>query len=209
MTLTTGLKMLEVMTSKPELNEVFWSSRYRDGLTGWDLGAVSTPLKEYIDQLKNKKLKILIPGAGNSYEAEYLFKSGFSNVYIADISNEPLKNFRQRVPDFPKEHILHTDFFKIEQHFDLILEQTFFCALPVEKRPLYARKLSELLSKNGKLAGVLFSFELTENGPPFGGSREEYLKYFQKYFEIEVLEECYNSIKPRQGNELFIKFRKK
>lgn len=196
------------MMNKAELNEEFWSRRYLEGHTGWDLGSISTPLKEYIDQLNDKNLKILIPGAGNSYEAEYLYNSGFTNVYIADISEEPLKNFRQRVPGFPKDHILHTDFFKIEQTFDLILEQTFFCALPVEKRPLYAWKANELLSKNGKLVGLLFSFELTENGPPFGGSREEYLKYFQEYFRIEVLEECYNSIKPRKGNELFIKFRK-
>lgn len=197
------------MLNKPELNEDFWSRRYREGQTGWDLGSVSTPLKEYIDQLEDKELKILIPGAGNSYEAEYLFDQGFKQVYIADISEEPLRNFSQRVPDFPGDHILHTDFFDIEQTFDLILEQTFFCALPVEKRPLYARKVNELLNENGKLAGVLFSFELTGNGPPFGGSREEYLKYFQKYFRIEVLEECYNSIEPRRGNELCIKFRKK
>lgn len=32
------------------------------------------PLKVYFDQLTNKDLKILIPGGGNSHEAEYLLK---------------------------------------------------------------------------------------------------------------------------------------
>ena len=59
------------------MNDDFWSARYQQGNTGWDIGEISTPLKEYIDQLENMELKILIPGAGNSYEAEYLFNSGF------------------------------------------------------------------------------------------------------------------------------------
>ena len=31
--------------------EEFWSSRYRAGLTGWDAGSITTPLKDYFDQL--------------------------------------------------------------------------------------------------------------------------------------------------------------
>ena len=34
-------------------------------------------------------------------------------------------------------------------------------------------------------------------------SKEEYISYFESYFEIKILESCYNSIKPREGNELF------
>lgn len=192
-----------------ELNAEYWSSRYREQRTGWDIGYVSTPLKEYIDQLKDKNLKILIPGAGNSYEAEYLFKSGFKNIYVADIAKEPLENLQKRLPEFPKEHLLNIDFFKIQDKFDLILEQTFFCALPVEKRPAYAEKIFQILKENGKAAGLFFNFELSADGPPFGGSEAEYRRYFEPYFEIEILEQAKNSIPPRQGNELFFKFRKK
>ncbi|MFD1096588.1 methyltransferase domain-containing protein [Salegentibacter chungangensis] len=190
------------------LNKEFWSQRYKSQQTGWDIGYASTPLKAYIDQLENKDLKILIPGAGNSYEAEYLFHKGFKNIFIADIAEEPLKNFRERVPGFPEEQMLNTDFFEIKDEFDLILEQTFFCALPVEKRQAYAKKVFDLLKPGAKIAGVLFKFELTEDGPPFGGSKEEYLTYFSEDFEIKIFEDCYNSIPPRQGNELFFKFRK-
>lgn len=193
---------------KNNLDASFWKERYKEGKTGWDIGQISTPLKAYIDQLTNKELKILIPGAGNSWEAEYLFQKGFRNIFVADLVKEPLENFSKRCPDFPREQILHTDFFEIEDQFDLILEQTFFCALPLKKRPDYARQCHKLLKDNGKVAGVLFNFELTENGPPFGGSKNEYLTYFSEYFIIEILEPCYNSIKPRQGNELFFKFKK-
>ena len=60
-----------------KLNENFWNNKYINNETGWDLKAPSTPLKEYIDQLENKNIRILIPGCGNAYEAEYLLKQGF------------------------------------------------------------------------------------------------------------------------------------
>ncbi len=191
-----------------ELNEAFWSSRYEEGATGWDIGSPSTPLKEFIDQLVDKNLKILIPGAGNCYEGEYLWNQGFKNVFIVDISEIPLKHFADRVPDFPKNQLLHQDFFSLKQSFDLILEQTFYCALPPEMRDDYVSKMSQLLVENGFLAGVLFTFPLTEQGPPFGGSIDEYKERFQQKFELEVLEKCRNSIPPRAGNEAFIFFKK-
>ena len=45
------------------LSEDFWDNRYKTKETGWDLGEVSAPLKANFDQLSNKELKILIPGA--------------------------------------------------------------------------------------------------------------------------------------------------
>lgn len=187
----------------------YWNDRYINNQTGWDLGAVSPPIMEFTDGIEDRDLKILIPGAGNAYEAEYLFKSGFKNVFLCDIAEIPLNSFSRRNPEFPEQQMLHQDFFEIENSFDLILEQTFFCALPVSKRNAYAHKTSELLSPGGILAGLLFDFELKEDGPPYGGSREEYLTYFRPYYHIEILEKAYNSIKPRLGNELFFKFRKK
>lgn len=191
------------------MNKEYWSKRYRNKNTGWDIGYLSTPIKEYADQLKNKDLEILIPGSGNSYEAEYLFKSGFKNVFVCDIAREPLENLKNRLPEFPEEQLIEADFFEMDRKFDLILEQTFFCAIPVKMRPAYARKSADLLRPGGRIAGLLFNFELTQNGPPFGGSKQEYLTYFSEHFKIDILEPCYNSIPPRQGNELFFKFTKK
>lgn len=191
------------------MNKGFWSTRYKEKKTGWDIGYASKPIKEYIDQLSTKEIKILIPGAGNSYEAEYLYQSGFKNVTICDIAREPLNNFKRRLPQFPDDQILNQDFFELTGKFDLILEQTFFCAIPVKRRLDYAKHSASLLNKYGKIAGLFFDFELTPDGPPFGGSKEEYLTYFSQYFEIDILDRCSNSIPPRQGNELFFKFRKK
>jgi thiopurine S-methyltransferase len=185
-----------------------WEERYRLGDTGWDMGIVSPPLKAYFDQLDGINHEILFPGAGNAYEAEYLFKRGFNNIYIADIAATPLQNFANRVPEFPEHQILHTDFFNIKKQFDLIVEQTFFCALNPDLRMSYAEKIHELLKPNGRLVGLLFDFKLSENGPPFGGSHQEYLNYFDNKFNIHKLERCYNSHPKRLEKELFINFEK-
>lgn len=190
------------------LDSSYWNNRYHSGQTGWDIGYPSTPLKEYIDQLGYTSLSILIPGGGNAYEAEYLFNQGFKNVTVVDMALAAKEAFLKRLPQFPSEQFVVQDFFELQGTFDLILEQTFFCALDPSLRAEYANKMKQLLSPNGKLAGLLFDFPL-ESGPPFGGSKEEYLQYFEPNFIIEVLERCYNSIPPRQGKELFFRLRKR
>jgi thiopurine S-methyltransferase len=194
------------MMKKNSLDKTYWENRYDNTQTGWNIGYPSTPLKTYIDQLTDKTLKILIPGAGNSYEAEYLLNNGFKNVYVLDFVKQPLDNFKNRITNFPENQLLHFNFFELNDTFDLILEQTFFCALNPRLRTAYAVKMNQLLKPNGKLAGLFFDFELTASGPPFGGSIEEYQTLFNSYFKIKTLEPAINSIKERQGKELFFIF---
>ena len=192
-----------------KLTKEYWENRYLQNETGWDVGEITTPLKEYFNQLTNKNIKILIPGGGNSYELEYLLSLGFSEVYVIDIVKKPLENIQKRIPTVASDLLIHGDFFEIEDSFDLIIEQTFFCALNPELREKYVQKMHSLLKDNGKIIGLLFQFPLTEQGPPFGGSKSEYENLFKDQFTIKKLETAYNSIKPRENNELFFIFEKK
>ena len=192
-----------------DLSATAWDKRYQNNDICWDLGVISPPLKAYIDQLENKSLKILIPGGGNSYEAEYLFQKGFTNVYVVDLSQTALDNIKQRIPDFPTSQLIQSDFFDLEMNFDLVLEQTFFCAIHPTLRSNYARKMNQILNQGGKIVGLLFSVPLFTNRPPFGGSKEEYVEYFKDFFHFDDFDACYNSHPSRKGKELFIRFRKK
>ncbi|MFC2176509.1 methyltransferase domain-containing protein [Bacteroidota bacterium] len=192
-----------------ELDKDFWNDRYVGNQIGWDLGTPSTPLKEFIDTLTDKSIRILIPGCGNAYEAEYLHQQGFKNVFVIDLAPLALAGFSKRVPEFPKDHLILGDFFEHQSEYDLILEQTFFCALNPELRAAYAKKMNELLAPNGKLAGVMFCFPLTEAGPPFGGSTKEYTGYFNDLFEIKSMKPCLNSVQPRLGQELWVELIKR
>jgi methyl halide transferase len=184
---------------------IFWNDAYKAANQGWDIGYASTPMVSYFNQLSNLDLKILIPGAGNAYEAQYLWNKGFKNLYVCDIAKTPLENLQKRLPDFPSTQLLHTNFFGLSETFDLIIEQTFFCAIEPALRPLYINKMHELLQPKGQLVGVLFDDpNLFDQHPPYKGTKEEYKKYFAPLFEFHTFELCHNSIQPRAGREIFI-----
>lgn len=191
-----------------ELDRDFWNTRYATGETGWDAGAPTRPLQEFIDTLTDRDMSILIPGCGNGHEAEYLWNRGFINVKVIDIAPLALQGFSERVPRFPKENLICGDFFQHEGQYDLILEQTFFCALDPALRTDYANAMHRLLRPGGLLAGVMFGVPMNADRPPFGGSREEYLGYFAPLFDVERMEPCQNSIGPRAGSELWVELRK-
>ncbi len=186
------------------LDRDYWAERYARSETGWDIGAPSTPLKEYIDQLTNKELHILIPGAGRAYEAEYAHRSGFKDVFVMDLTDAPFAELLQRCPEFPKDHLLVGDLFAHQGEYDRILEQTFFCALDPIFRTRYVSQMHQLLKPGGKLVGVLFDDPLNSDRPPYGGSLAEYELLFKKEFRALSIEPCFNSIAPRAGRELWL-----
>lgn len=189
------------------LNDDYWSQRYESGQTGWDIGYVSTPLKEYFDQLEDKSVSILIPGCGNSYEAEYLLRHGFTDITLIDISAVLVERLQENLQFYIENgtcQVIHQDFFFHQGQYDLIIEQTFLSALDPSLRPRYVEQMYNLLKPGGKLVGVIFDFPF-DGGPPFGGSKEEYLTMFKPYFRPVIFERCTNSIPPRAGNELFIR----
>lgn len=192
----------------------YWQDRWARAETGWDLRGVSPPLAAYIDQLppEARHWSILIPGCGNGYEAFYLLEQGFSNVTMLDIAPQALAHLRAQAAALPPAraaglHLVCGDFFEHEGAYDLILEQTFFCALPPARRSDYVRQMHRLLQPGGLLAGVLFDRDFP-GGPPFGGSAAEYRHLFAPLFQIDILAPCYNSTPPRAGTEVFFKVRK-
>ena len=189
------------------LNAQYWETQYQNKSIGWDLGGISPALKIYIDNLKNKSSAVLIPGCGNTYEAEYLIEQGFTNITVIDIAPTLVLNLREKFNSNSNIAIILGDFFEHQGHYDIIIEQTFFCALEPALRQDYARKMNELLTTDGILFGLLFNRQF-DIGPPFGGSQEEYRSIFQNEFNILQLELCLNSAAPRANTELFIELKK-
>ncbi len=194
--------------TKIENPETFWNARYQNNETGWDLKKVSPPLKDYIDSQTDKNLTILIPGCGNAYEAEYLLNKGFQHVTLIDIAPSLVNRLKEKFAGKPIK-VICEDFFTHSNNYDLILEQTFFCAIDRSLRKQYVDKCFNLLNPNGKLAGLLFNREFEKAGPPYGGSAEEYRGLFESKFNLKQFGLCMNSIPPRQGSELFIELEKK
>ena len=190
------------------LDQNFWNQRWKNQQTGWDIGYASTPIVTFMEKYPNKDARILIPGCGNAYEATYLLENGFTNLTLIDIAPIAIQNVKEKFKNNPQINIVHGDFFEHKGEYDLLIEQTFFCALEPKLRSDYVSQASSLLADGGEIMGLLFGKEFENQGPPFGGSIDEYNLLFDKLFVIEIMEPCYNSIAPREGSELFIKLRK-
>ncbi|GAB4489990.1 MAG: methyltransferase domain-containing protein [Raineya sp.] len=204
-----GCILVKIKTKNTmNLDANYWNQRYLEQKTGWDIGFPSTPLVKYIEQVRDKNVEILIPGCGNAYEAIFLAQKGFRHITILDIAPKLVQDLQERCKLYPQIEVLHQDFFLHQGKYDLIIEQTFFCAINPELRSNYAKKMWDLLKSGGKLVGVLFNKHF-EVSPPFGGNAEEYRNYFSPYFTFQTFDNCYNSIAPRMGSELFMILQKK
>jgi thiopurine S-methyltransferase len=192
-----------------ELNAQYWEERWQQANTPWDIGDVSPPLRLYLDAHTSPDTAILIPGAGNAYEAIYLHQRGYRRVWVCDWAPSAFEGLRAQAPDFPEEHLLTGDFFDLSLKVDLVLEQTFFCAIDPELRERYAQKTHELLLPEGILAGLLFAREFSFAGPPFGGDEAAYRAVFEPWFDILEMAPSPYSIGPRLGNELMMVMRKR
>lgn len=183
----------------------FWESRYLNHDTPWASGTATPALVNYMKD-KPRDIPVLIPGAGTSLEVIALLDLGFVNITICDISQTALQIAEHQISVFHDKNMVtcyHGDFFSMDGAFEVILEQTFFCAIHPSYRQAYTHKMYELLFPGGTLAGVLFNKEFEKNGPPFGGSENEYKSLFSKKFYIKEMSMCYDSIPPRAGSELF------
>ena len=196
------------VSCQTNLDKNYWENQWQNKETGWDIGYSSPAIEAYILQYTNKEAKILIPGCGNAYEVQFLWDLGFRNITVIDIAPNAVQILKNKYKHLEGVSIICEDFFNHIGNYDLVLEQTFFCAIPTLLRSKYAEKMHELLNENGRIIGVMFNKNFEKKGPPFGGSIAEYQFIFKKYFEILKMEECYNSIEPRLGSEIFINLKK-
>ncbi len=197
------------MQQQNQLDQSFWNSRWQNQQTGWDIGMASPAIIAYMAQYLNKNAAILIPGCGNAHEANWLLENGFTNITLIDIAPKAVAMLKAKYDKTPVINVILGDFFEHTGQYDLIIEQTFFCAIDPKLREKYVAQSSALLKPKGKIIGLLFSIDFERNGPPFGGNTSEYQALFEKHFSIKTIENCYNSIKPRANTEVFINFVKK
>lgn len=192
------------METENQLDQDFWNKRWENNQTGWDIGMASPAITGYMETYPHKNAAILIPGCGNAHEASWLLQSGFTNITLIDIAPKAVEILKKRYANQPAIKVIQGDFFGHQGQYDLLIEQTFFCAISPSLRPNYVAKAASLLKGGGSIVGLLFNIDFEREGPPFGGQKTAYLSLFEKHFTIKKMEDCYNSIKPRANTELFI-----
>ena len=181
-----------------------WQRHYDEDDLGWDLGHVAPPFVDLLESNTIFPCKTLVPGCGRGHEVIFLAENGFDMTAV-DYSIGAVNHLNSVILDRKLNiKVLNLDFFELDSThdclYDLLIEQTFFCAISPSQRPLYVETVSRILKKGGMIAG-LFYHTGQEGGPPFNTTRQDIIKHFSGLFEIRELTQAKNSAEKRKGKE--------
>ncbi|KAK4444839.1 S-adenosyl-L-methionine-dependent methyltransferase [Podospora aff. communis PSN243] len=185
-----------------------WDQLWKESYSPWDRGGPSLALNDLLEQhprlfpsITGRKPRALVPGCGRGHDVLLLSAFGY-DVTGLDVSETSLKEAAENeransgqdiyavregiAAEKGKVTWMAADFFDSENpslkpaSFDLIYDYTFFCAVPPEGRPKWAKRMSELLNPDG---GRLVCLEwplrkpLSSGGPPWGLVAEAYVAH--------------------------------
>ena len=182
----------------------FWNARYQAGETGWDLGEPSPPFLALHRQRVIGPCRVAVPGCGRGLEVAWLAQHGYQVTGI-DFAPEAIEASRGLLAAAGLCATLEcADLFALpetlEGVFDLILEQTCFCAIDPARRADYVESVARLLAPGGRLVGLFYACK-GDNGPPFRTGPEEVRRLFSGAFEIKSLALTHHSHPRRMGEE--------
>ncbi len=193
--------------ARPDLEkEKYWTQVYiEEKNPGWNLGAPAEALKDMIPRLKLTKSRILVLGCGEGHDAARFAQDGHV-VTAVDISPEALRRARA-LYDRPNLQFVEADVFQLPREwdgsFDVVFEHTCFCAVNPQRRQELVKVWTRLLTEQGQLMGVFFTYEKRQ-GPPYGGTEWELRQRLKNSFHPIFWGRWQKSLPRRQGKELFI-----
>ena len=158
------------MDETNKLRRGFWNGKYADRHTPWDLGRESEPVRRLAASHFPSAGRVLIPGCGRGYEAVYLAERGY-RVTAVDFADEAVRFLRELAGEKGVIlEILQEDLFSLDAArngtFDVLLEQTCFCAIDPSLYRDYEQMAHRLLAPGGRLLGVFMEVKDIE-GPPY------------------------------------------
>lgn len=203
-------KQIEVPSWLPDIanveDEKFWSDRYREQSTHWDLGQASPILQKMLPKLRLPKSRVLVLGAGTGHDAAFFAEQGHW-VTAVDISEEALTKARALHAHLPNLQFVQSDLFSLPQEFtrsfDVVFEHTCYCAINPALRSQLVEVWKKCLTEKGHLFGIFFTME-KRMGPPFGGTEWELQQRLKKAFRFLYWNRWQESVGGRQGKELFV-----
>ena len=181
-----------------------WQDHYDSNDLGWDLGQVAPPFVELWEKGKLPWGEVLVPGCGRGHEVIFLAENGFEVTGI-DFSEGAVTYLGNALKKRNlKGRVLHQDFFSLDDTHDgvynLVIEQTFFCAISPRQRQDYVLKVSRMLKPGGMLVGLFYHTD-KQGGPPYNTTREDIETHFSENFEIQELDKTSLSSEQRKGKE--------
>jgi len=181
-----------------------WQKHYDTDDLKWDLGQPAPPFVRLWDDKTLVPGCAIVPGCGRGHEIVFLAEKGFQ-VTGVDFAQGAVDALTRSLREKGLEaRVLHQDFFQLDERhdtaYDLMLEQTFFCAIHPSQRPRYVATAARIL-KTGGLLAALFYETGEEGGPPFNSAEADIRRHFSEKFAIEHLQKTPHSIERRKDKE--------
>lgn len=185
----------------------FWQQRYERGKAGWDKGQAAPPLVRALAMLKlGPGTKVVVPGCGYGHEALHLAELGYEVVAV-DFAAAPIADLSGRSEGLCLR-ALQCDIFTLPvdyaNYFELVVEHTCFCAIPLDRRGEYAETMATLLGPGGQLLGLFWELG-EEDGPPFNTTREDLHLYFAPFFDLVEITRPSDSLAGREDEEWLVR----
>ncbi|MDH5526267.1 MAG: TPMT family class I SAM-dependent methyltransferase [Nitrospirota bacterium] len=187
-----------------ELGPEFWNGRYLTNETGWDLGQPSPPFVALHEAGRIVPCDVVIPGCGTGWEVAWLAARGYRVTGI-DFAPEALARTRARLDaEGADAELVSANLLAPPEslwgRFDLLLEQTCFCAIDPIRRGDYVTAAWRMLRPGGRLLALFYAHG-KPGGPPYHTDPEEVAGCFGERFELHTLELTRHSHERRQGEE--------
>ncbi len=190
--------------NEKEYSRKDWQEHYESNDLGWDLGQVAPAFVKLWQEEKLPLGKVLVPGCGRGHEVVFLAENGFE-VTAIDFSKGAVTYLENALKERSLNgRVLHQDFFALDDShdgiYDLVLEQTFFCAISPRQRSDYVLNVDRILRPGGMLVGLFYHTD-KEGGPPYNTTREDIETHFLEKFEIQQLDKTSLSAEQRKDKE--------
>ncbi|CCQ92131.1 putative thiopurine S-methyltransferase [Nitrospina gracilis 3/211] len=181
-----------------------WQKHYDDNDMPWDLGEVAPPFVRLWEDGRVTKGRMIVPGCGQGHEVKFFAGNGM-DVTAVDVAPGAVERLRTHLKNARVDaRVVHSDFFSLngehDAHYDVFLEQTFFCAIHPDLRSSYVDVACRILKPGGLLIGLFYETG-EKGGPPFNTTADDILHHFSERFSIRNLEKCEDSIEKRKGKE--------
>ncbi len=163
-------------------NPDWWDEIYQKGEERWDNGGAHHLLDFLIPAQKLTRCRVLVLGCGAGHDAAWWEKRGHI-VTGVDFSAEAIDRARKTYGESESLRWIQADVLNLPNgdlrfapgNFDVIFENTLFCAIPPSQRETLVKTWYRLLSRRGRLIGLVPVMDKL-TGPPYGTSEWEIRK---------------------------------
>lgn len=183
----------------------FWINAWNEGKTNFHQKDFNAKLLEFFPQLNPQKgQKILVPLCGKTKDLVWLASQGL-DVHGVELYERPVSEFfieNNLTPEKTQEKdfiqyksrnitISAGDFFNLnyQTEYDLIYDRASLVALPAEMRKEYAKLITKVIRKGGKILLIVYEYDQSKmEGPPFSITEQEIKNLYGDHFDIKLLE---------------------